>query len=165
MSATHVTFRRFVLGSALFCICAALWFMPANSAGVEAQEPARPASPAQPDMKDGKVKELLKERLAVLRKLSAQIQADYVTGKVSFDRVQQATRALLDAELEQCETDKERIAVLDKIVSLAKEYRMNAQHRYQSGNAPSSDVLMATAGLLEAEIVLERAKSKVPAPK
>jgi outer membrane protein TolC len=79
---------------------------------------------------------------------------------VSFDRVQQATRALLNAELAQCESDKERIKVLEKIVALTKESEKNAVQRYKTGNAPQSDVLTATAGRLEAEIALKRAKSK-----
>jgi outer membrane protein TolC len=112
------------------------------------------------DAKDSKVKELLKERLATLRKLVHAVTADYVKGQVSFDRVQQATRALLDAELEQCESDKERIKVLEKIVTLAKESEKSAEQRYKTGNAAQSDVLMATAARLEAEIALERAKGK-----
>jgi hypothetical protein len=111
---------------------------------------------------DAKLKELLQERLATLRKLVKQTQADYLAGKVSFDRLHQATRALLDAELEQCESDKERIPVLEKIVALAKDSEKSAVQRYETGNATQSDALMATASRLEAEIALERAKSKAP---
>jgi outer membrane protein TolC len=67
---------------------------------------------------------------------------------------------LLNAQLEQCESDKERIKVLEEMVALAKESEKNAVQRYQTGAAPQSDALMATAARLDAEIALERAKSK-----
>jgi outer membrane protein TolC len=95
-----------------------------------------------------------------VRELVKAVTADYQAGRVSFDRVQQATRALLDAELEQCESDKERIKVLEKIVALAKESEKSAAQRYKTGAATQSDALMATAARLEAEIALERAKAK-----
>src|SRR5437870_1184914 len=74
---------------------------------------------APSETQDAKVKELLKERLATLHELVKVTTAEYHAGRVSFDRVQQATRAVRDAELEQCESDKERIKVLAKIVALA----------------------------------------------
>jgi outer membrane protein TolC len=117
---------------------------------------------AAADTKDSKLKELQEERLSTLRELVKATTADYVTGRVPFDRVQQATRALLDAELEQCQSDKERITVLEKIVALAKESEKNAVQRYKTGAAPHSDALMATAARLEAEIALERLRSKGP---
>jgi hypothetical protein len=117
---------------------------------------------AQAETKDSKLKKLLKERLATLRELAKQTTADYQTGKVSFDRVHQAMRAVLNAELELCESDKERITALESIVAHAKEYEKFAAQRYRNGAAPASDVLMARAGRLEAEIALERVKSKAP---
>ena len=123
--------------------------------------PAQAADAARP--KDVSIKELLKERLAVLRELSDQTAKEYETGRVSFDRVHQARRAVMDAELELCESGKERLAILEKIAAQARESEKTAEQRYETGNAPRSDVLAATAGRLEAEIALERAKSKVPA--
>jgi hypothetical protein len=70
---------------------------------------------------------------------------------------------VLHAELALCASDKERISALEKIVAQAKANEQDAVERYKSGAAPSSDALMATAGCLEAEIALERAKSKVGA--
>jgi hypothetical protein len=112
---------------------------------------------------DAKLDDLLKQRLATLRALADQTTKDYKAGRVSFERVHHAAQALLHAELELCSSDKERIAVLEKIVAEAKGYETNAVERYKSGAAPSSDALMATASRLEAEIALERAKSKVAA--
>ncbi|MCI0456146.1 MAG: efflux RND transporter periplasmic adaptor subunit [Gemmataceae bacterium] len=117
-----------------------------------------PAAP--PEAQDSRLKALLKERLATLRALAEQTTKDYQTGRASFDRVHQAMRALLHAELELCDSDKERIAVLERIVAQAKEYEKRADQRYKSGAVSISDALMAVAGRLEAEIALERAKAK-----
>jgi outer membrane protein TolC len=126
-----------------------------------AAEPQPSASDStRPGTKDSKVKELMKERLATLRELVRLTTAEYNAGRASFDRLHQAIRAVLDAELEQCQSDKERIAVLGKTLALAKESENNALQRYKSGAATHSDVLMATAARLETEIALERAKSK-----
>ena len=147
----------------LIFICGVWCLWCSHSAPAQTADPARPAGDGPPRTKDVNVKELLKERLAVLRELSDLTTKDYETGRGSFDRVHQAARAVLDAELELCESGKERLAILEKIVAQAKESEKTAEQRYKTGNAPRSDVLTATAARLEAEIALERAKSKVPA--
>jgi len=114
--------------------------------------------------KDSKVKKLLTERLATLRELVKVTDAEYRVGKASFDRVQQAQRALLNARIELCESDKERIMVLEDMVSLAREHEKIAAQRYKTGVATQSDVLLATAARLEVEITLERIRAKVPNP-
>ncbi len=128
-------------------------------------EIATPAAPqaSPPDKKDAKLKELLKERLATLRALVKVTEADYRTGKVSFERLHQATMAMLHAELELCESDKERITVLEKVVAQTKGYEKNALQRYNVGFAPQSDARRAKAARLEAEIALERVKAKTAA--
>jgi outer membrane protein TolC len=147
-----------VLLLGLVLVGGALALATPNEQRSAAAEPGR-----QPATKDAKVKELLKERLATLHELVKAATADYHAGRIGFDRVHQATRALLDAELEQCESDKERIKVLEEIVALSKESERNAVQRYKTGAATQSDALMATAGRLDAEIALERAKSKATA--
>ena len=121
---------------------------------------ARAGSKRKPD---AKLKELLKERLDTLRELVKVTEAGYRTGKVSFDRLHEARRALLRVELEMCDSDKARIAVLEKTVVLAKEFEKTARARFETGNATQSDVLLGRAARLEAEIALERAKSKAAA--
>jgi outer membrane protein TolC len=119
--------------------------------------------PLVAEAQDSKLKDLLKERLATPKAVVKATTQDYLTGKVSFDRVYQATKSLLNAELEFAETKKERIAVLEKIVALAKESEKSAVLRYKAGTVPHSDALLATAGRLDAEIALERAKAKIKA--
>ena len=111
--------------------------------------------------KNGKVKELQKERLATLKTLSDLTVKDYKSGRVSFDRVHQAMRAVLDAELEMCESDKERVTILEEAVKLAKEYETIAEAQYKTGKVTQSDVLMAKVNRLDTEIALERVNAKV----
>ena len=121
-----------------------------------------PRDPAG-EPKGDKVKELLKERLAVLQEAAKLAAQDYQTGKASFDRLHQARMAVLSARLELGETDQERGAILEEAVALAKDNEKTATALYQAGKAPASDPLLARAGRLEAEIALERAKAKTPA--
>jgi outer membrane protein TolC len=160
MSATKV---RFILGLALLFVCCALWFRPGSSPEVSAAEPTRSSSLAQTDAKDSKLKGLLRERLATLRDVGDQTTKEYQSGRGSFDRVHQALRMLLDAELELCDTDKERVTILEKVVEHSKEFEKYATERVRAGVASTSDALMAKAGRLEVEITLERARAKVSA--
>lgn len=150
---------RFVFGFALLFICGAVWFRPGYSPQVQATEPTRSLG----DAKDSKLKGLLRERLATLRDVAAETTKEYTSGRVSFDRVYQALRMSLDAELELCDTDKERVTVLEKVVAQAREFEKAATQRAKAGLATTSDALMAKAGRLEAEIALERARAKVSA--
>lgn len=117
-----------------------------------------PVAAGQAD--NAKIKQLLQERLATLKEVVKVATQDYQAGKVSFDRVSKATNDLLNAELELCQTDKERIAVFEKLVATAKDNETSAKARFKAGVALQSDVLLATASRLDAEIALERAKSK-----
>jgi outer membrane protein TolC len=126
----------------------------------ELPDPAAPQS-ALPDQKGVKLKDLLNERLAALKSLAKLAQQEYLAGRASFDRVHQANRAMSNAELELSESDKERTAVLEKTLVLAKDNEHSTLARYKTGNASHSDTLLATVGRLEAEIALE--KVKVPA--
>src|SRR5262249_23685308 len=112
---------------------------------------------------DDKVKELRKERLTVLSQLAKQTEADYATGKVPFDRLHQARLAVLNAKLDLSESDKERFAILEEGVALAKGYEETTTQLYKNGKVPTSDPLMAKASRLETQIALEQAKAKIGA--
>jgi outer membrane protein TolC len=113
--------------------------------------------------KDARVKELLKERLAVLQEVAKLVAREYQAGKGSIDRLRRAQMAVIAARVELCDTDKERIAVLEEAVALARNNERLAAALDQTGNVPASDPLLAKADRLEAEIALERAKAKTPA--
>ena len=136
----------------LLLMAGGTWSMSGDAAQKRAEEP-----------KDDKVKQLLKERLAVLQEVARMAAEEYKTGKSSFDRVHRARMAVVDARVELCESDKERIAILEEAVVLARDNEKVATQRYQAGQAPASDPLMAQAGRLDAEIALERVKNRTPA--
>jgi outer membrane protein TolC len=109
---------------------------------------------------DTKLKDLLKERLVTVREIASAITTQYETGRVGFEQWYRAKQTALSAELDLCESDKQRIAGLEKSVTLAKECEKMADARFKAGQALPTEVLMAKAGRLEAEIALERVKAK-----
>lgn len=111
----------------------------------------------------GQVKVLLHQRVKVLRDLHSQLLSQYRGGLVPFDAVHRTMRDILHAEMELSESDTERIAILEKVVTQAKENENAAEQRGKAGLASDCDRLMGTAGRLEAEIALHRAKLKVAA--
>ena len=110
--------------------------------------------------KNEKVHSLLKERFATLKELLATTKTGYETGKATIGEVTEVSAQLLAAELELCESDKERIAVHARAVDLAKGYEKATVELYKAGQATHSAVLAATANRLEAEIAYERAKAR-----
>jgi RNA polymerase sigma factor (sigma-70 family) len=141
---------------------------PADSVRVEQIEPstakAGEARPPQRNATNTKVQELLKERLATLKELSKATQKAYLQGKATFVEVAQANTLLVNAELELCKSDKERLAVHEEALGLAKESEKNADQLYKTGRATQASVLAARANRLEAEIAYERHKAKLAAP-
>jgi hypothetical protein len=75
---------------------------------------------AQEKSKNEKIKELLQERLAVMRAMVKQAKAEYLSGRISVERVQHAMLGLVNARLELAASDKERFAVLEEAVSFAR---------------------------------------------
>ncbi|MCI0740923.1 MAG: efflux RND transporter periplasmic adaptor subunit, partial [Gemmataceae bacterium] len=114
--------------------------------------------PAPTATKNPRIQTLLEERRATLRLLVKSTTAAYHTGKATYAEVAQATSLLLKAELEFCTTDKERLALHEEAVALAKANEKSATQLYKVGKAMHASVLAATANRLEAEIALERAK-------
>jgi hypothetical protein len=110
---------------------------------------------------EAKIRALLKERLAALKQIVEEIEKSHKAGGgISLDDVLQARLACYHAELDLCETDKERIAVLEKMLALAKESERMISARFDLGSVPHTAVLAARVNRLEAEIALERVKTK-----
>src|SRR5947207_848326 len=100
--------------SRFVALMAAFWLFLIVSGGAWGQDSAKPEAKAD------KQKALLTERLAILRDLVRLSTAAYKTAGGSYEEVSEATRRMLQAELELCASDKERIAVLEKLVAEAK---------------------------------------------
>jgi RNA polymerase sigma-70 factor (ECF subfamily) len=114
--------------------------------------------------RESRLKALLKERLALLKQAAAEMEQAFQAGTVSAHAFMQAQRAVFQAELELCETDKERLVVHEKSVALAKDIEQAVEKQFEAGRVPRSFLLTAKAERLEAEIALERTKVKAAAP-
>jgi RNA polymerase sigma factor (sigma-70 family) len=111
-----------------------------------------------------KQKELLKERLDVLKDLVKVTETEYRgAGKTTYAELARANALLTAAELELCTTDKERVVVLEAAVAMARDHEKVLEQVYKAGQATQAAVLSAKANRLETEIALERAKGKLSA--
>jgi hypothetical protein len=117
---------------------------------------ARAAEP-----KDTRLKELLKERLAALKLVAAAATAQRkIDPAFNLNQLIEANQAVHQAELELCETDKDRIAVLEKALLEAKEMEKAVERLVEAGQAAVWEPQKAKAARLAVEIALERAKVK-----
>jgi hypothetical protein len=109
---------------------------------------------------ESKLKALLKERLATLQAAAAQTDKQYKTGTAAVAEIMEARRAVRDAELELCDTDKERLAVLEKMLEEARAFEKVVAQQVDAGMAPPNSGFKAKADRLQIEIALERLKGK-----
>jgi RNA polymerase sigma factor (sigma-70 family) len=110
---------------------------------------------------NAKLQVLLKERVDILRKNVERMKDLHEQHAAGLDAVWQANLRLYKAELDLCETTKDRIAVLEKIVDVYKEME-NRLSQLKKQRAASQDVVDdAKLNRLEAEIALEREKIKL----
>lgn len=107
---------------------------------------------------EDKVKALLRERLATLQTVADLTEKAYATGNIPFTKVIESRLAVRKAELELCETDADRIKVLEKSVAESRQLEEVVQTLVKSGQAPQREALTAKVQRLEAEIALERAR-------
>ncbi len=150
-------FPALVVGGTLAVACGT-W----PRANADGGQPAgdRPSARAT----DPKVKELLEERLATLRDIYDQLIRSYGQGASTSQGVHQAHLDVLNAELDFCESNKDRIAVLAKIVTAAKEYEVLVSNRVKANAASPIAQARAKVARLDAEINLQRAKADASAP-
>jgi hypothetical protein len=104
------------------------------------------------------VKELRKERIAVLKKQVGELTTMFQNARLDYDKVLEAMQLLAEAELEAAGTDKERIELHKRLVSLWQRSEEWGQARLRAGRATATAVLQPKAKRLEAEIRLEQAK-------
>jgi RNA polymerase sigma factor (sigma-70 family) len=130
---------------------------------VQDQPPKGRTDSAAPK-KESKVQALLKERLKILRARADMLRKLHQSATVSYEVVQQADVRVYKAELDLCATDKERIAVLEKIVGVYKEIEESRRRAQQAARVSADIVADATVNRLEAEIELERLREKANPP-
>jgi len=126
--------------------------------------PAPLEAGSAPKAKEAKLKALLRERLDTARDMAALVTKAYEAGSGSFAAVHEANLAVLHAELDLCQREKDRVVVLEKFVVALKRFEKQVVERHKAGAVPPSDVLKAKLARLEGEIALERARTKTADP-
>lgn len=120
--------------------------------------------PAEVKPASAKLKELLKERHAVLTKAAEALEKRWKTGPLdkglSSRTVMLAHRAALQAGLEYHQSPAERIDLLRKYLNVAEKFLALAEAEHKAGEALSSDVLQARAMVLDVQIRLLREEEK-----
>ena len=129
------------------------------SPDVSAQEPVKPQAGA------ARLKELLHERAATTRKLADQAMLRVKTAPGTVDELLEPTRLAYEAALEACESDKDRVKVMETFLLAAKENERLAAQVFKSGQGREATVLYAQAERLRIDIALERAKTGKREPK
>jgi hypothetical protein len=143
--------------------------VPRPAGPTTADRPARADNPPgkQPGdraAQDARLQALLKERLAILRDMAATLKEQYKSGVASHEMVQQAELRVSRAELDLCETDKERVAVHEKIVDIMKENEKRIAQLRKAGAVSEGEMAETKLKRLDAEIDLERARTKAASP-
>jgi RNA polymerase sigma factor (sigma-70 family) len=126
--------------------------------------PREKPPPGTPVARESRVRTLLQERLKILRARADRLRLMQEQNAASAGEVRRADLRVLQAELELCETDRERIAVHEKIVGIYKAIEDRARVLQQQNAVSSEEIQDAILNRLEAEIALERVKEKVNAP-
>jgi hypothetical protein len=111
---------------------------------------------------DVTVRDLQRERLAVLQQVAGQLAELYQRGRGSVADILAAQKAALQAELELCATDSERLAVLGRLVAVAKQIEKFESDRSEAAGGDRLGLLRARANRLEAEIALAKAREARP---
>lgn len=113
-----------------------------------------------------KLQSLLKERIEILRKNVERMKRLHERHAATLEAVWETNLRLYKAELDLCETTKDRITVLEKIANVYKEMedKLSQLHMRQPGTLPQEVVEDATLKRLEAEIASEREKAKLAPP-
>ena len=141
-------FIRYAIACAVVisvCTCAYLSIPAADKEGVTNASPA-------------KVKDLLKQKLAIVKQRHEVAQREYRQGEGRLAAVLEAEASMLRVELVLSATHEERIALHEKLVSVARRHETEVALLFKAREVPNSEALKATIHRLDAEIELERSK-------
>ena len=105
-----------------------------------------------------KVKELRKERIAVLKDVVEVSTKLAQNARIEIADALDDRMTLLQAELDAAEKESERIALYMKALDSLKVYAELAKARFEAGRGTELAVLKVKAKRLEIEIQLEQAK-------
>ena len=113
---------------------------------------------AQAPAIDPDVEKILRERLEHLRYCAISENSLLKTARGSFDRLINANRLVLEAELELAKTPAERIEAREKLLKHAEELEETAVARLEAGLISTSEMRLAKAIKLraQADLLIEK---------
>lgn len=114
----------------------------------------------RPKAKSPKIEKMLEERLATVREMVRIVAERFKNGQGTIEQIREANRMLLEAELDACASDKDRVAILESAVGEAKLLEERAQAMVKAGQAQGNLSLAVKADRLQVEIALERLRAK-----
>jgi outer membrane protein TolC len=118
---------------------------------------AAPKLPAKPSEK---LQALLKARLEAAKTEVDARNKEFEAGRGTLVFIFDASKRLLQAELEVSDKKSDRLAAYEAFLKLAKEIEETNKQRFDDGKIPVQDLAQATYYRLEAEIWLEREKDR-----
>ena len=106
-----------------------------------------------------KVTTLQKERLVLLQQVAELKDRAFRAGEIPFSQRAKAMHKALQAELDLCQSNAERIKVREKMLELAKADEELVARLKRAGEAGPWDLPTAAARRLKIEIALEKLKN------
>ena len=100
------------------------------------------------------------QRIEVLQQAVEQAEVLYKAATVPYSEVWEAQRTLLEAKLEQNQSSKDRVAILEEYLAGAKKVEQLAIQLGSGARISSREVSQAKAERLRIEIKLAKAKAK-----
>lgn len=144
------TGRWMTFGSIVFALFAA---------GILSTRMATPSRATAAEANDNRIKNLRQEKLTALQAVAEMIGIFHRNGRAPYTDLVEARVAARHAELELCETDAERVAVLEKMLTEAREFEQFHRAQKEAAQGTEVEVLKAKAARLDVEVALERAKA------
>lgn len=132
--------------AAISASCVGLLFLFGNSVRSEETKKANP-----------RIKELQKQRIAVLEDVQDATTRLYQNARTSFEDVHAASMALMAARLDYADTREERIKACDEAIEQAQRWQELVKARVEAARDTQITVMKTQAYLLEAQIAREKA--------
>jgi hypothetical protein len=113
------------------------------------------------DSGDNKIKELKKQRLALLVKIQKGTAEAHkqVPDEIPFSQVRQTTVDVFAAQLDLAETKDDRIRICEEMVQDAVDWEKGVEEQFKQRQASGLDAAKAQADVLAARIALEKTKA------
>lgn len=126
------------------------------------QDGVNPRAKEQIEASAQRIKDLQKERIAVLERVVEQLNALAQRAQAEPGEVMEATLLLFQARLDAAEKMADRVTLYKNLANLLKQYEEAAHQRAQAARGTEAALLKIRAKRLEAEIHLEQAQLNGP---